>query len=88
MYNLSGAINVLLFLVVRPQLLLFPRPDELPEQEMELAPQAAGSTIFSEPAKLQHSPEATSAALGDEDFRNSAGLARARASSSRLSDDV
>lgn len=86
MYNLSGAINVLLFLAVRPQLLLFPRPDELPEQEMELAPQSAGSTMFADPAKLQHSPEPTSAALGDEDFRSSAGVPRA--SSSRLSDDI
>jgi len=29
MFNLSGAINVLLFLIIRPRLLLFPRPKEL-----------------------------------------------------------
>jgi hypothetical protein len=32
-YNLSGAINVLLFLIVRPQLLLFPRPEDFNEPE-------------------------------------------------------
>jgi len=39
MFNLSGAINVLLFLIVRPQLLLFSRispPEEFSEPEVEL----------------------------------------------------
>jgi hypothetical protein len=36
MFNLSGAINVLLFLIVRPQLLLFSLPEELRESEIEL----------------------------------------------------
>jgi len=31
MFYLSGAINVLLFLIIRPRLLLFPRPKELDE---------------------------------------------------------
>jgi hypothetical protein len=31
MFYLSGAINVLLFLIIRPELLLFPRPEELGE---------------------------------------------------------
>jgi hypothetical protein len=31
MFYLSGAINVLLFLIIRPELLLFPRPEELDE---------------------------------------------------------
>ena len=30
-YNLSGAINVLLLLIVRPQLLLFPPPEDFGE---------------------------------------------------------
>jgi len=37
MFNLSGAINVLLFLIVRPHLLLFTPPEELVEPEVELA---------------------------------------------------
>ena len=37
MFNLSGAINVLLFLIVRPHLLLFTPPEELSESEVELA---------------------------------------------------
>ena len=32
MFYLSGTINVLLFLVIRPMLLLFPRPEELDGQ--------------------------------------------------------
>ena len=39
MFHLSGAINVLLFLIIRPELLLFPRPRQLVDQEIELIPQ-------------------------------------------------
>ena len=88
MFNLSGAINVLLFLVVRPQLLLFPRPDSegFTGPEIELAPQGTSSAIFSDIAKFQHSPEPTSAALlVDEGSRNSA--AQSRVSIRRISDD-
>ncbi|KAI0276657.1 hypothetical protein BGY98DRAFT_984911 [Russula aff. rugulosa BPL654] len=52
MFNLSGAINVVLFLIARPRLLLFPRPEELPEPEIELARQGTGSAIFSDLAKF------------------------------------
>jgi len=88
MFNLSGAINVLLFLIIRPQLLLFPRPEKLAEPDMELAPpQGASSAIFSDLTKFQHSPEPTSAALlVDEGSRNSA--AQSRVSSRRISDDI
>jgi hypothetical protein len=48
MFNLSGAINVVLFLIARPRLLLFPRPKELAEPEIELARQGTGSAIFSD----------------------------------------
>jgi len=37
MFNLSGAINVLLFLIVRPHLLLFTPPEERCEPSVELA---------------------------------------------------
>jgi hypothetical protein len=80
MFSLSGAVDVLLFLIVRPQLLLFPRPEKLAQPDMALAPQGTSrSAIVSE-----HSPEPTSAALlVDEDSRNSA--AQPRASSRRIS---
>ena len=52
MFSLSGAINVLLFLIARPGLLLFPRPKELPEPEIELARQGINSPIFSDLAKF------------------------------------
>jgi len=54
MFYLSGAINVLLFLIIRPKLLLFrrPRPDEVAEQEIELAPQGPGPAIVPDAANL------------------------------------
>jgi hypothetical protein len=87
MFNLSGTIDVLLFLNVRPQLLLFPRPEKLAEPDIELAPQATCSAVFSDIAKFQHNPELTSAALPvDEGSRNSP--AQLRVSSRRISDDI
>jgi hypothetical protein len=88
MFYLSGAINVLLFLIIRPRLLLFPRPEGLAEPEMELAPppQGAGPAGFSDVAKFQHSPEPTSAALGDEDSKDSA--TPSHVESRRISDDI
>jgi hypothetical protein len=72
MFHFSGAINVLLFLIIRPELLLFPRPRELPEPEIELAPQCTGLAILSNVANFQNSPEPTSMELGDEDSGKSA----------------
>jgi len=73
-FYLSGVINVLLFLIVRPRLLLFPRPKELDGQkiQMTLTPQGTGPANFSDRAKFQRSPESTSAALEDGDSRDSA----------------
>jgi hypothetical protein len=89
-FYLSGTINVLLFLVIRPGLLLFPRPEELAEPEIELAPQDTGPAILSDTdsAKFQHSPEPTSATLGDEGSqpRNSATLSDFKAK--RMSVDI
>jgi hypothetical protein len=66
MFYLSGVINVLLFLIIRPGV-LFPRPEELRvvEPEMELAPQGTDPAIISDTVRFQHIPEPTSAALGD-----------------------
>ena len=55
LFNLSGAINVLLFLIVRPQLLLF-SPPELSESEIELG---HSSTTFPDAATDNHSPQPT-----------------------------
>jgi hypothetical protein len=87
MFYLSGAINVLLFLIIRPELLLFPRPPEgLAEPEIELAPQGTGPAILSDAAKFQDSSELTSMELRDAGFRNNA--AESRISSGRISDYV
>ena len=45
MFNLSGAANVLLFLTVRPHLLLFTPPEELGQPEIELANPSTSSAI-------------------------------------------
>jgi hypothetical protein len=86
MFNLSGVIDVLLFLIIRPQLLLFPRPKELDRQEIQLNFQGTGPASFSDTEKFQHSSEPTSATLMvDEGSRNCATQSRV---SSRLSDDI
>jgi len=87
MFYLSGAINVLLFLIARPEVLLFPRPNDFRvtdlEQESlrEIAPQRTGPEIISDTARFQHSPEPTSAALGD-------GVPRDIATPSRVSSRI
>jgi hypothetical protein len=86
MFYLSGAINVLLFLIIRPELLLFRRPGELAEPEIELAPQGTGPAIVSDTTKFQHSPESTSAALGDGCPRDSA--TPYHVNSGQMSDDI
>jgi hypothetical protein len=88
MFYLSGVINVLLLLIVRPRLLLFPRPNELDGQERQLAPRGhrTGPAIVSDTEKSQHSPEPTSAGLGDEGSRDSATPSYVK--SGRISDDI
>jgi hypothetical protein len=74
-FHLSGAANVLLFLVIRPELLLFPRPSQLQvdEQEIELALQEdTGAAKLSDTAKFQHSPEPNLPVLEGEGTRDSA----------------
>ena len=85
MFYLSGAVNVLLFLIIRPEILLFPRPKELPEIEMELASQGTGLAITSNAARFQSS-QPTSMELGDEGPRNSATVSCV--SSRGMSDDI
>ncbi|KAN0129789.1 hypothetical protein V8E53_012454 [Lactarius tabidus] len=58
-FNLSGAINVLLFLIVRPQLLLFSPPGEYSEPGEELAHPNTSSAIFSDTAKYGPSAQPT-----------------------------
>ena len=67
--NLSGAINVLLFLVFKPGLLLFSRPDQLTQPDHELVqvvPVGNGSGIFTDPPNIHHSPEPTTTVLADD----------------------
>ncbi|KAI9442147.1 hypothetical protein H4582DRAFT_1926706 [Lactarius indigo] len=67
MFNLSGAINVLLFLIVRPGLLLFSPPEEFGEPEgVENDNPTIGSTIFPDTPKYSHSPQPTGMGLADD----------------------
>ena len=59
-FNLSGAINVILFLIVRPELLLFLPPEEFSEPEVAEPDQPATSpAVVSDPAQYTQSPQAT-----------------------------
>jgi hypothetical protein len=58
-FNLSGVINVLLFLIVRPQLLLCNDPDIG-------QPTDTSSSISNNAAKDKHSAQATGAELVDD----------------------
>lgn len=66
MFNLSGAINVLLFLIVRPHLLLFTSPEELGEPNLELANLNTGSVTFPDMANYEHSPQPTGTGVLDD----------------------
>jgi len=44
-FSLSGAVNVLLFLIVRPHLLLFTPPEKLVKPEVELANSSTGPAL-------------------------------------------
>ncbi|KAN0133553.1 hypothetical protein V8E53_008721 [Lactarius tabidus] len=63
MFNLSGAINVLLFLIVRPHLLLFTPPEEL---DVELANLNTGSAMFPDAVKYEQSPQPTGTGVMDD----------------------
>ena len=86
LFNLSGAINVLLFLIFKPGLLLFPRPDELGQPDLlELVPAGNASGILTDAANFQRSPEPASTALADDP--EGAELSRVN-NSQHTSDDV
>ncbi len=67
MFNFSGAINVIIFLIVRPQLLLFSPPEEFSELEVvDLGHPTTGSAIFPDTAQYSHSPQLTGTRLADD----------------------
>jgi len=82
-FSLSGVINVILFLVLRPELLLFPRPEELVKEDMEIASQNTGPVIRSNTTAFQHSPEQS---VGDEGFGD--GARPIHVSPRRISDGI
>jgi hypothetical protein len=93
-FYLSGAINVVLFLIIRPGLLLFPRPEERDEPEIELAqpeaPQDTVSAIFSDTTRIHHSPDpSSSATLGDECSKERVSPSHVKSRLSKpISDDI
>jgi len=64
MFNLSGAINVLIFLIVRPHLLLFTPPGELGESNVELASLNTGPPTFPDMGKYEQSSQLTETSRG------------------------
>ena len=67
-FNLSGAINVLLFLIVRPQLLLFSPPEDFIEPKTaSLGQPTTGSALFTDTTAMYHpSPQPIETALVDD----------------------
>ncbi len=67
MFNLSGAINVLLLLLIaRPQLLLFTPSEKFIDPEVDLGHSNAGSVLFPDTAIYNHSPQPTGTRLADD----------------------
>ena len=88
MFYLSGTINVILFLIARPGLLLFPGREELNDQEMRLVPPDAGPVILSHTTQFQRSPEPTPSALTDGGSKDSPIPSRVNSTSRRAPDDI
>ncbi len=59
MFNLSGAINVVLFLIIRPQLLLFSRPRKAAEPDAQGSHSNTGPTILLNTIQRGHAPGTT-----------------------------
>ena len=64
MFNLSGAANVLLFLIVRPHLLLFTPPEKLVEPIVELENPTTSTVLF--PHVHNHSSRPTGSELTND----------------------
>jgi len=69
LFNLSGAINVLLFLIVRPQLLLFTPPEGF--SESKVASPSTSSAILAETTNYNHSPQPAGRELAGDGGWNS-----------------
>jgi hypothetical protein len=65
MFTLSGAINVLLFLIIRPQLLLFPGPRKAAEPEEQRSPLNTGPVILLN--TIQHERSSETRGMGPVD---------------------
>ena len=63
-FNLSGAFNVLLFLTVRPDLLLFHDPEGI--RKTEVVDFGINSVISNNTAKGDHDPQPSGARLVDD----------------------
>jgi hypothetical protein len=90
-FYLSGAVNALLLLIARPQLLLLTRPkvDSQPEiqpapqsyevngqPEMKLTPRRTGNTANAAVSDIPHNTEPTATAILDAGSSNNTALTR------------
>ena len=85
MLNLSGAINVFLFLIIRPKLLLFPPPEMPTELETQMSDPKTSPAILPDTVQYEHSPGTGDVGVAEEidkrswnftfeSFRNSGAL--------------
>lgn len=66
MLNLSGAINVFLFLIIRPNLLLFPPPEMPTELETQMSDPKTSSAILLNTIQYEHSPKTGDVGVAEE----------------------
>ena len=68
LFNLSGAFNVLLFLFIRPELLLFKDPEGILKTEVvdQVVDIGTNSSISNDTAKDDHNPQPNGARLVDD----------------------
>jgi hypothetical protein len=66
MINLSGAINVVLFLIIRPKLLLFTPPEMPTELEIQMSHLKTSPAILPDTVQDECSPATTRVGIVDE----------------------
>jgi len=66
MLNLSGAINVLLFLIIRPRLLLFASPENPAEPEAQISHLNTTTAFPPDTIRHNHRPGATRMGVVDD----------------------
>jgi hypothetical protein len=66
MLNLSGAVNVVLFLIIRPKLLLFSPPEMPTVLETQMSHLKTSPVILPDTVQYERSPETANVGVAEE----------------------